>query len=48
MFSESAAKCAFSELGDCPNNLILSFPSPEKVAAIGSQRIPQTNDFRSY
>jgi hypothetical protein len=23
--------CAFSGLGDCPNNLILTFLSPEKV-----------------
>jgi hypothetical protein len=35
----------YSGLGDCPNNLILLSPSPEKVAAIGSQHIPQTNDF---
>jgi hypothetical protein len=23
--------CAFSGLGDCPNNIILSFPSPEET-----------------
>src|SRR5918995_4575376 len=31
-------KCAFSGLGDCPNNLLLPFPSPEKVAARVTRR----------
>ena len=30
------------------HNLILTFPSPEKVAPTGSQHIPQTNDFCRY
>jgi hypothetical protein len=48
VFSDLAAIVAFSGLGDCPNNLILSFPSPDKVAVIGTQHIPQTNDFCGY
>ena len=31
VFSESPAILVLSGLGDCPNNIILSFPSPQKV-----------------
>jgi hypothetical protein len=33
--------CAFSGLGDCPNNIILSFPSPEKTSTLIYEGIPQ-------
>src|SRR5215211_5088648 len=33
--------CSFSGLGDCPNNLILPFPSPQKVPTRTYERIPQ-------
>jgi hypothetical protein len=33
--------CAFSGLGDCPNNIILSFPSPEEASTLIYEGIPQ-------
>ena len=33
--------CVFSGLGDCPNNIILSFPSPEETSTLVYEGIPQ-------
>jgi hypothetical protein len=45
--SECSQNCqpywAFSGLGDCPNNLILPFPSPEKVRAHTYEVIPRVD-----
>ena len=37
--------CAFSGLGDCPNNIILSFPSPEEASTLTYEGIPQVGLF---
>jgi hypothetical protein len=49
LLSESPAiVCLFGARRLSQHNLILSFPSPEKVAPTGSQHIPQTYDFCRY
>src|SRR5215217_9635514 len=46
VFSEKACiVCLFGARRLSQHNLFLPFPSPEKVASLGVQRIPQTNDF---
>ena len=35
----------YSELGDCPKNLILSFPSLQKVPTLVYEGIPQVDRF---
>src|SRR5215208_5646242 len=35
--------CTFSGLGDCPNNLILPFPSPEKMPTRIYEGIPRVD-----
>src|SRR5215212_5409996 len=46
VFSESPAILGlFGARRLSQHNLFLPFPSPEKVASLGVQRIPQTNDF---
>ena len=35
--------CCFSGLGDCPNNLILPFPSPEKLPTRTYERSPRVD-----
>jgi len=34
--------CTFSGLGDCPNKIILPFPSPEEVPTLMYEGIPRT------
>jgi hypothetical protein len=49
VFSEKACiVCLFGARRVSQHNLLLPFPSPEKIASLGTQRIPQMNDFCRY
>src|SRR5687768_3768555 len=38
--------CTFSGLGDCPNKIILPFPSPEEVPTLVYERIARMDYLR--
>ena len=40
--------CNFSGLGDCPNKIILSFPSPEEMPTLIYGGIPQMVQFVTF